>query len=71
MKAEEILKLDIKKDLIHFFEEKFIFERKFIPYIVTDREIHVAMTNPHDTNTEMYIKSLSKRRVVITPITEE
>ena len=71
MKAEEILKLEIRKDLIHLFDEKFIFERKFFPYIVTEREIHVAMVNPQDINTEMHIKSVSKRRVVVTKISED
>ena len=41
MKAEEILKLDIKKELVNLLDEKFIFERKAFPYMVNDREIYM------------------------------
>ena len=37
MKAEEILKLDIKKELVNLLDEKFICERKTFPYMVNDR----------------------------------
>lgn len=71
MKAEEILKLDIKKELVNLLDEKFIFERKAFPYMVNDREIYVAIVNPNDINTEMHIKSISRRRVVLTKISSD
>jgi Type II secretory pathway, ATPase PulE/Tfp pilus assembly pathway, ATPase PilB len=71
MKAEEILKLDIKKELVNLLDEKFIFERKAFPYMVNDREIYVAIVNPNDINTEMHIKSISRKRVVLTKISSD
>ena len=71
MKAEEILKLNIKKELVNLLDEKFIFERKAFPYMVNDREIYVAIVNPNDINTEMHIKSISRRRVVLTKISSD
>lgn len=71
MKAEEILKLNIKKELINLLDEKFIFERKVFPYMDTEREIYAAIVNPNDINTEMYIKSLTRKRVILTKITSD
>ena len=71
MKAEEILKLDIKKELVNLLDEKFIFERKAFPYMSNDREIYVAIVNPNDINTEMHIKSISRKRVILTKISSD
>ena len=71
MEIQEILKLDIDKKLIHKLEEKFIMERKIFPYMENDREIFVVMENTGDINSEMFIKSIFKKRVIKTKIKPE
>jgi type II secretory ATPase GspE/PulE/Tfp pilus assembly ATPase PilB-like protein len=48
-----------------------LFFQKAFPYMVNDREIYVAIVNPNDINTEMHIKSISRRRVVLTKISSD
>lgn len=71
MEIQEILKLDIDKKLIHKLEEKFIMERKIFPYMENEREIFVVMENTGDINSEMFIKSIFKKRVIKTKIKPE
>ncbi len=71
MTSKEILQLDIDKSLIKELTEDFIHERKVFPYMTNPREIHIAMVNPSDINTVMYIKAKYRKRVVTSQISNE